>query len=317
MTDFNELWVRFPTNRAEFDRRFRTENDCRKYLIQVRWGGTPQCKRCASTQNYELSNGRFQCCDCGHQTSVTSGTLFDRTRKPLRLWFRALFEVTTTKTGVSAKDLQRLLGFGSYETAWTWLHKLRALVDQDGREKLRGSVQLDEAYLGGKAPGNQRGRSPEGKDVILVGAEDYGRIRMKVIPNACAEELKPAVAEIVASSAEVATDLHRGYTDEVIDGRVHHAAPSPKSDTDPDPVQSCHWAISNLKRWWLGTHHGAISTKHLQVYLDEFTFRYNRRNTKGVARLVARALETFGRLGRRTYRDIVDQIPLRRIPIIS
>lgn len=317
MTDLQELWLRFPTTQAEFDRRFRTEGDCRKYLIDVRWNGVPRCKRCESTRNYELSNGRFHCRDCGHQTSVTSGTIFDRTRKPLRLWFRALFSVMTRKTGISAKDLQRMLGFGSYETAWTWLHKLRTLVDQEGREQLRGSVQLDEAYLGGRAPGNQRGRSPEGKDVILVGAEVNGRIRMRIIANATAAELKPAVAKMVAPDAAVATDLHRGYTDSVMEGREHVSAPSPTTDLDPDPVQACHWAISNLKRWWLGTHHGAISTKHLSAYLDEFTFRYNRRNTIGVARLVARALEAFGRFGKRTYRDIVDQIPIRRIAVVS
>ena len=169
----------------------------------------------------------------------------------------------------------------------------------------------------GRAPGNQRGRSPERKDVIIVGAEVNGRIRMRIIANATAAELKPAVAKMVAQDAAVATDLHRGYTNSVMEGREHVSAPSPTTDLDPDPVQACHWAISNLRRWWLGTHHGAISTKHLPAYLDEFTFRYNRRNTIGVARLVARALEAFRRFGKRTYRDIVDQIPIRRKTFVS
>ena len=128
MTDFSDLWEHFPRTQAEFDRRFRTEADCRTYLIKVRWNGQPRCKKCDCARVCSMSNGRFQCLECGHQTSVTSGTILDRTRKPLRLWFRALFELLTRKTGISAKDLQRLLGFGSYETAWTWLHKLRALL---------------------------------------------------------------------------------------------------------------------------------------------------------------------------------------------
>jgi transposase-like protein/ribosomal protein L37AE/L43A len=312
MTDFNHLWERFPRTQAEFDRRFRTEEDCRSYLIEVRWGGKPRCMKCDGTRVCELSSGRFQCYACGHQTSVTAGTILDRTRKPLRLWFRALFEMLTRKTGVSGKDLQRLLGFGSYETAWTWLHKLRALLVNPDHRPLRGSVQLDEVYLGGKAPGHQRGRSPEGKAVILVGAEVGGRIRMRKIPDASAASLGPAVQAMAEPSAKIATDRHRGYTAEVLAGRNHAAAASPSSPKDHDPVQWCHWAASNLKRWWLGTHHGAISEKHAQAYLDEFTFRYNRRKTDGVGRLVARALEIFGRIGTRTMRAIVDGVTTAR-----
>ena len=313
MTDFSDLWEHFPRTQAEFERRFRTEADCRAYLIKVRWNGQPRCKKCDCARVCAMSNGRFQCLECGHQASVTSGTILDRTRKPLRLWFRALFELLTRKTGISAKDLQRLLGFGSYETAWTWLHKLRALLVNPDHGPLRGSVQVDEVYLGGKAPGDQRGRSPEGKSVMVVGAEVDGRIRMRAVPDASAATLEPVVQAMTEPGSHLATDLHRGYTAQVTEGRDHTATPSPHAATDYDPVQWCHWAAANLKRWWLGTHHGAISSKHLQAYLDEFVFRYNRRKTKGVVRLVARALEMFGRVGKRTMRNIVDEKSARRL----
>ena len=150
--------------------------------------------------------------------------------------------------------------------------------------------------------------------MILVGAEVDGRIRMQRIPDASAASLGPAVQAMTIAGADLATDLHRGYTAAVVVDRTHHADPSPRTDDDHDPVQWCHWAASNLKRWWLGTHHGAISGKHCSFYLDEFTFRYNRRKTNGIGRLVARALEMFGRVGKRTMRAIVDEHAITRIP---
>ena len=125
----NALWRDFPKTATEFEARFATEADCRAYWIEARWGGKPACARCESTRVWSERDGfLFECAECGHQTSLTSGTLLEKTRKPFKMWFRAVFEISTRRTGISAKDLQRIMGFGSYKTAWTWLHKLRAAM---------------------------------------------------------------------------------------------------------------------------------------------------------------------------------------------
>ena len=133
----DDLWRDFPKTATEFEARFATEEDCREYWIEARWGGKPACARCQSTRVWTERDGfLFECADCGHQTSLTSGTVLEKTRKPLKVWFRAVFEISTRRTGISAKDLQRILGFGSYKTAWSWLHKLRAALVRPKREAL-------------------------------------------------------------------------------------------------------------------------------------------------------------------------------------
>ena len=133
----NDLWRDFPKTAQEFEARFATEEDCRAYWIQARWGGHPACARCSSTRVWTERDGfLFECAECGHQTSLTSGTLLEKTRKPFKTWFRAAFEISTRRTGISGKDLQRILGFGSYKTAWSWLHKLRAAMVRSDSEPL-------------------------------------------------------------------------------------------------------------------------------------------------------------------------------------
>src|ERR1700682_4668798 len=148
----DDLWRDFPRTATEFEARFATEADCRAYWIEARWGGKPACARCASTRVWTERGGfLFECADCGHQTSLTSGTLLEKTRKPFKMWFRAVFEMSTRRTGISAKDLQRIMGFGSYKTAWSWLHKLRAAMVRSDSEPLGPFVQVDEALVGGRA----------------------------------------------------------------------------------------------------------------------------------------------------------------------
>jgi transposase-like protein len=133
----DDLWRDFPKTATEFEKRFATEEDCRAYWIEARWGGKPACARCGSTYVWAIRDGTtFECRDCDHQTSLTSGTLLEKTHKPLKIWFRAVFEISTRRTGISAKDLQRIMGFGSYKTAWAWLHKLRAALVRPEREPL-------------------------------------------------------------------------------------------------------------------------------------------------------------------------------------
>src|SRR6202162_6329665 len=172
----NDLWRDFPKTAQEFEARFATEEDCRAYWIQARWGGHPACARCSSTRVGTDRHGcLFEGAECGHQTSLTSGTLLEKTRKPFKTWFRAVFEISTRRTGISGKDLQRILGFGSYKTAWSWLHKLRAAMVRSDSEPLGPFVQLDEALIGGKG-------GPH-KALVLVAAEAYGRVRLAHIEN--------------------------------------------------------------------------------------------------------------------------------------
>jgi transposase-like protein len=165
----DDLWRDFPKTATAFEARFATEEDCRAYWIEARWGGTPSCARCNSTRVWTIREGTtFECADCGHQTSLTSGTVLEKTRKPLKMWFRAIFEISTRRTGISAKDLQRIMGFGSYETAWTWLHKLRSAMVRSDSEPLGPFVEMDEALVGGKG-------GPH-KQLVLAAAEKGGRV---------------------------------------------------------------------------------------------------------------------------------------------
>jgi len=281
------LWREFPADLPAFEERFASEEACREYLGQCRWGGKPRCARCNHDQLWiERGGTLFQCAACGHQTSLTSGTLFHRTRKPLKLWFRAIWEVCVHRNGISAADLQRILGLGSYETAWTWLHRIRRAFVRAGREPLEGATQLDETFVKG---------CEDDKTIVLVAVEEGGRVRLVHAPGNHEECLKHAVDSEIGARARVKTDGHAAYNASTLGAREHDAKVQTKAQKkrDGDHVQLCHWNASGLKRWLLGTHWGAVSGKHLQSYLDEYAFRYNRRRTKGVGRLVARCLETM------------------------
>jgi transposase-like protein len=296
----NSLWRDFPKTAMEFDERFKTEADCRAYLIAVRWGGEPACKRCGSKRVWTLSTGTtFECADCGHQTSLTSGTVLEKTRKPLKMWFRAIFEITTRRTGISAKDLQRIMGFGSYETAWTWTHKLRSAMVRSDSEPMGPFVQLDEALVGGKG-------GPH-KELVLVAAEANGRVRLAHVENNDTGTCERFVAGQITANANVTTDGHAGYNETSLGERNHDAVVQTKAErAENDAVQACHWTISLLKRWLMATHAGAVRDKHLQAYLDEFTFRHNRRKTSGVGRIAARLIESLVAKPPLTMRKLVD-----------
>ena len=296
----DDLWRDFPKTAQEFEARFATEEDCRAYWIKARWGGEPACAKCRSKRVWTIREGSaFECAECHHQTSLTSGTLLEKTRKPFKVWFRAVFEISTRRTGISAKDLQRILGFGSYKTAWTWLHKLRTAMVRSDSEPLGPFVQIDEALVGGKG-------GPH-KELVLVAAESGGRVRLAHALNNDAATLKRFADGQIATEAEIVTDGHAGYSKKSLGDRPHEAIVQTKAERrENDAVQGCHWTISNLKRWLLGTHAGAVRDKHLQSYLDEFAFRHNRRKTKGVGRIAARVLEGVVAHGPRTMRQIID-----------
>ena len=292
---------------TEFEARFATEDDCRAYWIEARWGGKPACARCTSTRVWTERDGfLFECADCGHQTSLTSGTVLEKTRKPFKMWFRAVFEISTRRTGISGKDFQRLMGFGSYKTAWSWLHKLRAAMVRSDSEPLGPFVQLDEALVGGKGGAH--------KQLVLIAAESNGRVRLAHAENNDAGTLKHFADGEIATNTHVVTDGHAGYNEKSLDQRPHEAIVQTKAERrKADAVQGCHWTISLLKRWLLGTHAGAVKPKHLQAYLDEFAFRHNRRKTNGVCRIAARVIERLVARPPLTMRKIIDQTkPYRR-----
>lgn len=312
MVDFEAIWRDFPGTLAEFERTFPNEESCRKFLINLRWGEFARCYRCDSQSLWALRNGRFECQQCGHQTSVTAGTPLHGTRKPLKLWFRAIWEMTTHKGGISAKDLQRIMGFGSYETAWSWLHKLRRCAFSQNRKQLAGPVQFDDGYVGGldQRPGRPKGN----KALVLVAAETWGRVRMEHSPNLTKQSVKSFADRNIFDDAPVTTDGYRSFSSKSLGNRTHtrHVQPK-KRHFSFDPLQQAHFALSLFKRCWIGTYHGAISKKHLQVYLDEFEFRYNRRKTVGVGRIAARLFQSLVSKSRITY-DLIaySTVPCQR-----
>jgi Zn ribbon nucleic-acid-binding protein/transposase-like protein len=305
----DDLWREFPKTAPAFEARFRTEEDCRAYWIKARWGGKPACAKCSSMRVWTIRQGTtFECADCGHQTSLTSGTVLEKTRKPLKMWFRAIFEISTRRTGISAKDLQRIMGFGSYETAWTWLHKLRSAMVRSDSKPMGPFVEMDEALVGGKGGPHLQ--------LVLAAAETNGRVRLAHADNNDADTCKRFADDEIAADAAVTTDGHASYNDTSLGDRDHEAVVQTKEEKrEADCVQSCHWTIALLKRWLLGTHAGAVRPKHLQAYLDEFVFRHNRRKTDGVARIAARVIESAVRRPPLTMKVLVNSAPHRRFAV--
>lgn len=281
----------------EFERQFATEEACRKYLYQLRWPNGFQCPRCKSNKAWETSQELHYCAKCGYKCSATAGTIFQDTSKPLKLWFRAMWYVTNQKHGVSALGLQRALGLGSYRTAWSWLHKLRHAMVRLGRDRLSGVVEVDETYIGGPEPG-PRGRGAKGKALVVVAAQRngkrIGRIRFQRVMNASAQSLSDAAKKNVEPGSTVCTDGWLGYGPLNQLGYTHKVVRQ-TSDIGENLLPLVNRVVSLLKRWLLGTHQGAVEMSHLDYYLDEFAFRFNRRTSKSRGmlfyRLVRQAIE--------------------------
>jgi transposase-like protein len=274
----------FPRSLIEFQRRFPDEAACRAYLFASRWPNRFACPACGGCEvGGEHRRRLWQCRLCGRQTSVTAGTVMHKTRLPLTLWFWAAYLVSTHGPGISALQLQRQLGISRYETAWTLLHKLRRAMVAPEREPLRYEVEVDEGFLGGRDSDLRGGRQREGKPLVGVIVEvrgnGSGRLRLQLLPNASRATLTPFVCSTVAAGAIVHTDGWSGYLDLSAAGFDHR--PRLQRARHPDRqwlLPRAHRALSNLKTWLQGTHHG-VSPQHLQVYLDEFVFRHNRRRT--------------------------------------
>ena len=299
----------YPRTIEEFEARFSAEEKCREYLSRLRWPEGFQCPRCRHGKGWTVGATLWQCCQCNHQTSATAGTVFQDTRKPLRTWFRAMWYVTSQKNGASALGLQRVLGLGSYQTAWAWLHKLRRAMVRPGRDRLFGWVEVDETYLGGweeGMPGRRRGENSLVVIAAQVEGNRIGRIRMRVIPDASAGSLRPFIESSVAPGSTIHTDGWPGYAwldAGVYDHQISLIKGRPREASKLLP--HVHRVASLLKRWLLGTHQGAVEPQHLPYYLDEFTFRFNRRTCKSRGKLFYRLMQQAAATEPTTYAAMV------------
>jgi transposase-like protein len=273
----------FPKTLAQFQAYFRDEAACRRYLAACRWPDGYRCPHCRHSEAFELPQRHlWQCKACGHQTSVTGGTVLHRTHTPLPLWFWAAYLVTTHTPGLSALQLQRQLGIARYETAWAMLHKLRRAMVRPDREPLTAPVEVDETYIGGPELGLRGGRQLLDK-VLVVGAVEIrgrasGRVRLQVVPDASGPSLSGFVRAVVEPGARIVTDAWQGYAPLSAMGYRHRPRTQGNRHRAAKLLPRIHRVFGNLKAWLVGTHHG-VGHAHLQAYLDEFTFRFNRRRT--------------------------------------
>ncbi len=279
----------YPRNGMELEKQFATEEACKDYLFRLRWPNGFVCPRCHAKGNWTATRGRFMCRKCQHQTTATAGTIFQDTHKPLTMWFRAVWHVTSQKNGASAMSLQQELGLGSYSTAWTWLHKLRRAMVRPGRDRLSGTVEVDETYWGSEEEG-MIGRQTESKALIVVAVEDtgkkIGRIRMKRIPDTTRGTLHRFIAEAVEPGSTIRSDGLQSYRE--LSGYAHDRQIQRHQEQGEHLLPRVHQVVSLVKRWLLGTHQGNVGHAHLDYYLDEFTFRFNRRNSKSRGKLFYR-----------------------------
>ena len=299
----------YPDTLAELETRFGTEQACRDYLLKLRWPEGFVCPRCRGRSAWTTNRNLQVCAGCQYQASLTAGTIFQDTRKPLTMWFRAIWWVTAQKNGASALGLQRILGLGSYFTAWTWLHKLRRAMVRPGRDRLHGRVEVDETYIGGLEEG-VRGRQTETKALVAVACEEegraIGRIRLRRIRDASAGSLEAFVAEAIEPGSVVHTDGWEGYASLEMKGYTHRVTVLKRGQQSAaELLPRVHLVVSLLKRWLVGTHQGAVSRQHLDYYLDEFTFRFNRRKSRSRGKLFYRLLQQAVAVEPAPYKAVV------------
>jgi transposase-like protein len=304
-----------PEDMPSFVARFGSDEQCREYLFEARWPDGFRCSACGHDDAYALRTKIvYECVACRKQHSLLAGTIFEQTKTGLAKWFLAIYLVTSSKGGIAATELKRQLGLGSYQTAWTWLHKLRKAMVRPDRQPLAERVEADETYVGGPRPG-KRGRGAAGKTLVAGAVEAgrgeargrrLGRLRLGLLADASAESLDAFLAAHVAKPATVATDGWRGYLGLPAAGYDHEPVSSSASRGDAAlRLPAIHLVFGLAKRWLLGTHHGAVSEKHLPAYLDEYVFRFNRRTANLVSHGFARLIEQAVKTRPTTYREII------------
>ena len=300
----------YPRDYAELRAWFATDDACRDYLAWLRWPNGFVCPRCGPVDGAARPDGSYWCGGCRRTTSVTAGTIFDSTRTPLTIWFAAAWYMTSAKNGVAAATMQRLLGFGSYQTSWSMLHRFRTAMVRPNRDKLSGDVEVDEVFFGGVKPG-RRGRGAEGKALALVAVElrspkGFGRCRMRVVDDASAVSIRQFLHDFVEPGSTIVTDGFASYPTAAAETWAVRALNLAASgSTASTALPAVHRVASLSKRWLLGTHQGAVEGDHLQSYLDEFTFRFNRRRSGFRGLLFYRLLEQSVQVVPVTYRELV------------
>ncbi|MGJ7495104.1 IS1595 family transposase [Variovorax sp. RT4R15] len=313
----------YPVNWNQFLDWFATEEACLGYLERLRWPQGFVCPRCGvGAEPYRSSRARLMCRSCSTQSTVTAGTIFEKTRTPLRVWLAAAWYVTNQKHGVSALGLQRVLGLGSYQTAWAMLHRLRRAMVRPERERLSGIVEVDETYLAlsdreqpvargrGKGRKSQTHQTPVVIAVELHEPKGFGRLRLERILNDSTEQVTPFVLANIEPGSQVRTDGSAVYRDLADLGYVHQRTVHLGSDVPAHvSMVGVHRVAALIKRWVLGTHQGAVQPAHLDAYLDEFVFRFNRRASRSRGLLFYRLLEQAVVTDPLTYRGVVDNFP--------
>ncbi len=283
----------YPKTLIEFEDWFSTEESCHDYLVKLRWPDGFKYPRCSKSNAWFTSRGLYKCISCKTQTSVTAGTIFQDTKKPLRIWFHAIWHLTNQKFGANALGLKNIMGFGSYRTAWTLLHKLRLAMVRPGRDCLSGIVEVDETYIGGRKAG-KRGRGSAGKALVVVAAQDIdnkiGRIRMTRVADASSESLQKAVQKMIEPNSTIRTDGWKGYM-QLSNMGYKHIISRNGADIGKNLLPLAHRIDALVKRWLVGTYQGAVRISHLDYYLDEYTFRFNRRTSRSRGKLFYRLVQ--------------------------
>lgn len=300
----------YPRTWQEFETWFSSDEACAAYLEGLRWPEGFVCPACGSAAAWRTGDGLWLCRVCRRKTSVTAGTIFHRSRLPLRTWFAAVWFITSQKNGVSALGLQRVLGMGSYQTAWSWAHKLRRAMVRPEREMLSGMVEVDETYVGASERGVD-GRHVDSKAIVVIAVElldpkGFGRIRLARVPEASQVQLCGFVHRVVRPGSTVRTDGWNVYQRLAKDGYVHSPINvAATGDMAHVALPGVHRVASLLKRWLMGTLHHGISQDHLDYYLDEFTFRFNRRSSTHRGLLFYRLLQQAVVTDPHPYRELV------------
>ena len=257
-------------------KQYSTEKQCREYLASLRWKSGYICPKCSCRHAYRLANGRYQCTKCRHQVSVTAGTVLHKTHLPLTQWFLAFYFVCQDKRGISAVQLAAMLGT-TYKTAWSMLRRIRAAMGQRNElHQLSGVIEFDDAYFGGPTAGKKRGRGTEkAKVFVALSLNERGNpcfLKMQVTPNIKQASVKKFARAAFADGSVIHSDGYRSYIP-ALEGYTHeHRSYDPSSGL----LHWLHIVISNAKAFILGTYHG-LPKKHLQSYLDEYSFRFSRR----------------------------------------
>jgi len=301
--------VDYPSRLAELRAWFATDADCLDYLDWLRWAGGFACPVCGSVDGSCVSIGVRRCRDCHHRVSVTAGTIFQGTRTPLTVWFEAVWLMTVPKNGVSALNLSRVLPIGSYQTAWAMLGKLRSAMSGVDKARLSGVVEVDEWFHGGVVRG---GNALSGKNLVVAAVEHaphgrgFGRVRLGIISRRSSWELRKFIRATIEPGSLVITDGLAAY-DRALAGYRHEARNESAPDADPahELLPGVHRVFSLAERWLLGTHQGGVQPEHLQEYLDEFAFRFNRRRSRNRGMLFYRLLQHAVNAPPLTYQNLV------------